>query len=145
MAYASVADIQSEFKSITFGSSNAIGSATVLSWIAQEEAVLNAQIGTIYSTPVTATQAVLVMQSMSILVVKARIMDTTMVKTGDKKAEQGNPGDSLRKKVQDMITSILNKTLLLSDATLRDASVGVKSYNNDNNIEQIFKKDSRQW
>lgn len=145
MAYAADTDIQAEFKSITFSGNASVSTADVTEFISQEEAALNAAVSTVYATPITSTNGVKIMKLMTTLMVKARIMDILPVKTGNADVEQGNPADALRERVGDMLKRILNKTLLLADATLSETSGGVKDYNSSNDIEQKWQRDVDQW
>lgn len=151
MAYIAQSDVVSEFKELTVSSSSAITPAKIAAFISEEEAILNGEVGTIYVVPIasTASSSFLVMQMMSKLLVKARILDQLFVKSGNPDVDQGNPADELRARVLDkdtgMLSRIKNRMLLLEDATLKEASAGVKSYNNSNSQSPVFRKGVNQW
>lgn len=146
MPYTVATDIESEFKSITFGSDTAVTLTQVNEFIAQEEAAIDAEVGAVYVVPVTqGPQAVSLMKLMSQLMVKARVLDKLYVKTGDQKADQGVTSVDLRKRVADMLKRIVKKEVPLLGASLISTVGGVKSYTSDNNKEHIFQRDVDQW
>lgn len=145
MAYTTVSAIQDEFKNITFSASTYPTSTAVSEFITQEEYLLDAEVGTVYTTPITGTMALSVMKLMSTLMVKARVMEILTVKTGSSDEDQGNPADDLRQRVRDMLDKIKSKLLILSDETLLETSGGVRDYNSNNDITQTFKATTDQW
>lgn len=146
MAYTESSDIQGEFKSVIFGSTTAVTLTQVNEFIAQEEAAIDAEVGTVYTTPVTAgAGAVAVMKLISTLMVKARVLDKLYVKTGDQKADQGVDSTELKERAQELIKKIINRALLLPGASLISSSGGVRSYTADNNKKHTFKRGVDQW
>jgi len=71
--YADVADIESEFKNITFSSGFAVTDTEVTAFIVQEEAIINATISNRYVTPITGTDPIEVMKSITIVFVAYRV------------------------------------------------------------------------
>lgn len=151
--YASSSDIASEFKSIDFSASNAVISTTeVNNFIDQEEAAIESEVATVYTVPVTGSKAIQLMKLMTIMMVKARILDILTVKSGKQTTDQGGSTSlDLRKRVfggegeDGMIQRIRKKDLRLVDAILAETTAGVTSYNVNNNITPIFKRDCAQW
>jgi hypothetical protein len=146
--YTTVAAIQSEFKSVTFGASTAVTSTDVDEFITQEETALEAEVGTIYAIPITGAAGISIMKLMATLMVKARIVDLLQVKTGDAKADQVNSGEPLRDRVHGdngLLTKIVSKKLTLTGATLVESSGGVKSYAVDNDLTPEFQSGVDQW
>lgn len=142
MSYAVYTDIQSEFKSIDFTASNSVLSTTeVTEFITQEEALLDGEVSQIYEIPVTGTQAISIMKLMTILMVKARIVDILVVKTGTSSPDQGSSGDALRTRCKDLLEKIMKKVILLPEATLLSSSGGVKSYTVDNDLTPLFERE----
>lgn len=79
MAYAGTTDVQSEFKKINFADTDAVVSTSeVTEFIAQEEAALNAEVGTVYVVPITDSGGISLMKRMSVFMVKARVLDLLM-------------------------------------------------------------------
>lgn len=148
MSYAVFGDIQAEFKDITFASTTAVTDANVTEYIAQEEAALEAEVATIYVTPITGTKAISIMKKMTTLMVKARILDILPVKTGNRNPDQEDPADKLREQVMGengMLAKIKSKLLILVDATLLESTGGVKSYAVNNDLDHTFHRDTKEW
>ncbi len=146
MAYVASSDIQDEFKSIDFTASPILTTAKVNKFISQEEATLNAKLGKRYKTPITGTNAILVVQGLSTKLVKGRCLDILQVKSGDTKTDQGVTGDSLRKQVWDLVDLILGKTMDLDGAELSTPGDGVSDFNSsDSCVEHTFKRNRTQW
>ena len=143
--YTSVAAIQSEFKSMTFGASTAITSDDVGEFITQEETALEAEVASVYAIPVTGTAGIAIMKLMATLMVKARILDITQVKTGDARVDQANSGAPLRERVREMLDRIKEKKLTFASATLAESSGGVKSYAVDEDLTPEFQSGTDQW
>jgi hypothetical protein len=140
--YTSSSAVQSEFKSVTFGVGTAVTSSDVDEFITQEETALEAEVSQIYEIPITGSRSISLMKMMSTLMVKARILDILPVKTGKPDADQGSGGEALRERVTAMLEKIQKKEIILTDATLRQSSGGVKSYTSDNDITPIFEKET---
>ena len=147
MAYVTEALIEAEFKDIDFNASSAVTTSDITEFITQEEALLNAQVGTVYSVPIASASSPIsfnICRLASTLMVKARILDILYVKSNTE-ADQENTGDAIRLVAQGMIDKILSKTLLLYDATLAVGSGGVSSYASENSYAGKFTMDDDQW
>lgn len=147
--YAEVADIQAEFKNVTYSTSTTPTQNQVDEFITQAEAVLDGGVSTVYTVPVTGTIAKSIMKTMTILLVKARILERTLVKSGSE-ADQGGKSlpQQLREQVLDpdngMLPKIQKKEILLYGAS--ELSGGsIESYNYENAVEPIFEKETDQW
>lgn len=150
--YADVSDVQTEFKSVTFSGSSAVTSTAVTGFINQAEAWIDAQIGTVYTTPVSGSSSLLILKMTTVQLVKARITDILQVKTGDVKVDQAASGKDMREAAEKMIKDLKDKQFILKDATLIRSSGGVNSYGSANATDQngsttdnIFQKGMRQW
>jgi len=151
MSYAHAEDVQAEFKSITFDTDTAVTVNAVQDIIAQEEAKINGLISGLYVTPIDRTAspiAFAVIKSISIMASKARIVDILTVKTGKAEVDQGSGGKELYDKVfgdKGIIEQIKARQLILIDAVASGSRFGVRDYNSQNNIQNIFQRDKRQW
>ncbi len=148
MSYAVAADVQYEFKSINFAATDAsISTAKVTEFIVQEEAMLEARISGVYTTPITGTKSISIMKMLTIMMVKARIEDILAVKVGAPKPEQGNNGDAIRASVTRYVEDIVSRKMQLVDATLGNSNAGVQSYVSENvaTVESTFKSGEDQW
>ncbi len=146
MAYAAVTDIEAEFRSLIASTGESVTTNKITEWIAQEEAALNGQVGTIYTIPVTGTQGIAIMKLMTTLMVKARITDMLPVKTGTRPPDQGkSEGELLRERVDKMLEKIMKRDMLLPGAPLAQTSGGVSSYTQANDIQREVFKDEDNW
>lgn len=144
--YAAVTDIEAEFRSLIASAGESVTTAKVTEWITQEEAALDGQVGTIYSTPVTGAQGIAIMKLMTTLMVKARITDMLPVKTGTRPPDQGkSEGELLRERVDKMLEKILKRDMVLPGAPLAQSAGAVSSYTEDNDIEREVFKDEDNW
>jgi hypothetical protein len=147
MAYVTETLIEAEFKDIDFTASSAVTTTDITEFITQEEAMLNAQLNTVYSVPIASASSPIafnVCRLAATLFVKARILDILYVKSNTE-ADQENTGDAVRLVAQGMIDKILDKTMLLYDATLAESNGGVRSYGSENDYEAKFTMDDDQW
>lgn len=148
MAYASLSDIQNEFKSVTFSSGSAPTDSAVTAFIAQEEAKLNARVGLKYVVPVDPTASplsTLILRSISVHLVTARIKEILKVKAADPKADQDARGGDPKKHALTVIDKIVSGEMPLPDAVLVSTANGVRSFVVDNSEVQVFTKDNDLW
>lgn len=140
--YADTDDVASEFKGITFSATSRVTTTEVGNFIDEAEARIEAKLGMIYSIPITGTKSLLIMKTLVVQSVKARILDILYVKTGNPEADQGGSGSaSLYKEVKETIADLVSKKMLLIDASLLSGK-GWASYQNDNDIDPVFTKDT---
>lgn len=149
MAYSAYTDVQSEFKNITFDSTSSVTSAEVTEFIAQEEAVINATISNRYEVPITGTAALSVMKSISINYVAYRVAKILNLRKDMPIPENFvsqalNEGNAF-KQAQKRLFMIRDGDIILNDAVAVSTTQGVKSYNAENSISQIWKRDTKQW
>jgi hypothetical protein len=143
MAYSTNSDIQSEFKNLSY-SSGGITSAEVDEFISQEDAFIDGIAGQKYATPITGTEALKIIKTISIHLVANRVKTILAVKTGISQTEQDSVSN-LATMAKEKLKMIAEGTLILSDATLGKASDGVDSFSVSDDIEHIFKRDIDQW
>lgn len=145
MAYCTEADVLREFKSLVISSDTSIKTADVAAWIAEADAEIDARVGLIYATPVTGTNSLLVVRSMSVGLVAGKIREVLRVKSGLKQTEQDNSTDSA-KVARTKLDKIVKREMKLSDASLVDNDQGLQSYNSGlSTDERVFKKGIAQW
>jgi len=144
MAYCTTANVQSEFKDITFSASTSITSTEISDFIDQADAEINGRVGLVYVTPITGSIALLIIKSISIGIVTQRVKDILAVKTGNPDVEQeGRTNSAIA--ARKMLDEIVSGKMLLTDAVKRSSGDGVKSYTSINNIEHVFEKETNQW
>jgi|GEM_PF-5295844 len=150
MSYATVNDIESEFKNITFGSTpNTLTSDEVTEFISQEEAIIDAAISNRYTVPLTGTEALKIAKSISIAFVAYRVAKVLNLKKDVRIPENFTPqtlnsGTSL-KRAKTLLSDIQSGKVVLNDAVARSAGQGVQSYNATNNICPVWERDTAQW
>lgn len=144
MAYATVANVTSEFKNITFSVSSPVTTAEVERFIEEADAHIEGVLSQKYVTPITGTTSLIIVRQISIWLVVQRVKDILAVKSGNQSANQ-EQGERLDNLAKDMLKDIIDENILLSDATLLDNSDGAFDYNSNNNITQTFKAGEDQW
>ena len=146
--YADTDAIAAEYKALTLSATSTPTTTQVDEFITQAEALLEGEVANLYVVPITGTKSIAIMKMMTILLVKARMLDRGYVKSGSESADQGDPGEALREQVMGedgMLAKILDKRLRLVDATLNVSSGGVYSYNDANNICPQVEKETNEW
>lgn len=149
MAYATAANIASEFKGITFGSTTTVTETEVNSFIEQEEAFINAAIENRYEVPITGTEAVKILRGISIAFVAYRVAKILNLKKDvpipEKFVPQMLNEGAKYKEAKQQLEFIQKGKVILSDATARSLGQGINSYNSENAICQKWERDTKQW
>lgn len=149
MAYAVFGDIESEFKNLSLTTGHALEEAEIIEFISQEEALINATISNRYETPITGTEAVKVMKSISIAYIAYRVAKILNLKK-DVPIPKGFVPQQLNEgsafvKARKQLEAIQSGKIVLNDAVARSAGQGVKSYNAENSISSVWERDTKQW
>lgn len=148
-AYAAVADVQGEFKSITFTSSTTVTDTQVTRFITEAEAEINGCVGLVYQVPVDSVVspiAFALLRSLSISIVSTRIKNIVEVKTNDQGTSQGGGPKSDADNARKILDKIVAQTLKLIDAVKVNATRdGVESFASNNAEPLVFQKDCQQW
>lgn len=154
MAYATVSDIESEFKNLSVSlGEDALSASEISEFIEQEEAVINATVSNRYEIPVTGTEALKIMKSISIAYVAYRVATilnlkkdvSVLLSVKDKFIPQELNQGSKFKIAKKQLEAIQSGRLILIDATARSLEQGVKSYNAINSITPLWERDTKQW
>jgi hypothetical protein len=143
MAYSLNTDVIDEFKNIDT-TNGRITTAKIDEWIDQADAYINGRIGLVYSTPVTATESLKVLKEISVGLVAQRISRVLETKSITPKGDQYIPKD-LIEKAEKRLDMIVNRQLILSDATKSTSHGGVRSYSQDNTVCRKFDQTKAQW
>ena len=149
MAYATSANVASEFKNITFGASTAVTSTEVDRFITEAESLINARVGEIYTVPLDTSvspEAFIIMRMISIMFVADRVRQVLQVKdvTLDELKQGVRPISSMKDAAK-LLDKIVSREVILSDAVNQTAHQGMASFNEDNSIEHTFEKGIEQW
>jgi phage gp36-like protein len=144
MAYCTEAQVQAEFKELKLSGTSSVTSAQIVEFIEEADAEINAIIGLKYVTPVSTGDALVLCRRMSRAIVFERISQKLAIKIGDPKLSQ----DSSRLTKNDALAlarQIADGTVKFGGATLQSSADGVSSFTSSNNVERVFKKDTKQW
>lgn len=147
MAYCTVDNVQSEFKSLTFGSATKITSSEVSGFIVQSDNQINAQLAQIISTPVvsaTSPNFFSICQRMSTYNVVERCKRILFKKVGTDKVDD-QVEVSLEKVVKDELEDIVSKRKTLDAVRITSNQYGISDHNYTNSITPVFDKDNDQW
>lgn len=146
MAYAEVADIQTEFKDIAFDDDgSAVVTESVENFIDQAGSEIDARLSVRYIVPVTeSSSALLLLKQICIWLVSERIRDITEVKNVRPESDQ-DVKISTAARARKMLNDIANGDIPLIGATMVTSADGVTSYVSANNIPREWKKQDTQW
>lgn len=148
MAYCTVAQVESEFKSIDFSATDSLmPEATVTQFIVEADALINSFVGQRYQVPVTSGDGLELLKLYSRTLVAERIKGIWETKNAvNSRADQNTRSSTLSKTdILNLLKSIAKGELALDGAT-KNVSGGVfSSYTYDNGISPVFKKEEKQW
>ena len=142
MAYSTNSDVTDEFKSID--TSGLISTTKIDEWISQDDEYIDGRIGLLYETPVTAEKSLKIVKQISIGLVAQRIAFILETKSITPKGDQAIP-KNLITEAKERLQMIVDRKLLLSDATERSTHAGVKSFTSDNVVARKFDLTTNQW
>lgn len=144
MAYSLEADIQSEFKDIDFADADSkVSSAEVSAFIVQSDAFIDSKVGLRYEVPITGTESLKILKTISIWLVADRVSKILRIKSNVPETETAEK--SLRDMALEMLEDIAKGVVLLSDATVKSSGSGFSSYANSEDLGYTFKKEETQW
>jgi len=144
MAYSTSTLVASEFKSIEISTTTKITTAEVTQWIVEADEYIDGRIGLIYSTPVTGTKSLEILKTISIGLVAQRLAHAMEMKNITPKGDQAVPKDLIAE-AKERLQMIVERKLLLSDATAISSTQGVKSYSGSNTVTRTFDQSKTQW
>jgi hypothetical protein len=148
MSYCTVADVQAEFKAVTFTTISLVTSATVGQFILEAGALIDSYVGQRWVTPVTGDATSLALMSLfSRTLVADRVRGILANKQQtNTDANQAAKGDGYSvKNVMQALVAIKNGEMQLPGATLLLESGGFFSNNYDQSINPSMKKGVKQW
>ena len=152
MAYATVANIEGEFKSITFSPTTSPTDTEVGGFLTQADQEIDATIAVKYLLPIDGanTKALELLKSIEISIVSDRVAAILKVKSSSQKVNQDPKSGRFSNWGRDMLKKITKGTVLLLNPTGTEIDLvtthdGIESFNVDNNIEHEFDKGVDQW
>lgn len=147
-AYSIVADVQSEFKDITFGANGKVTSTEVTEFITQADEEINSYINNRYAIPVSSSISPLaskLVKQLSIWLVTDRISKILKVKSETEKVDQQQNPASLRTRAVKILERLRKADQDLVDGEQKNTTLGINSFTESNAIEPCFGKETDQW
>lgn len=144
-AYCEVADVQAEFKSITFESDDAVKEESIETFIDQATAEIDATLSVTYVVPVTAgPSALLLLKQICTWLAAQRVKDIIEVKNARTEVEQDVRKD-MAALARKMLMQIVKGDIQLMGADLAATTQMVHTFTSSNTSPRIFKKNEDQW
>ena len=149
MAYSSVANVQSEFRKIEFGTDTTVTETEVEDFISEADALIDSIIGLRYIVPVSSSvspNGFKILKMISRKLVAMRVKAILEVKDASADAvNQDVRADFSKSDLLKMLKDIASGKILLDDAVLISSGQGLSSFNVETNQEADFKKNVNQW
>ena len=151
MAYATVAEIESEFKKVSFSGSSLITSTEISDFLDQTDAIIDTKLGLRYETPITGAKSLLVMKKIEIDFVAYRVAKILEIKKNipvpDANIVTEITEGTAFKISQDLLENLQKGLVILPDAVKTSTDGGMKSYTttDDTNLEPVFDVEEQQW
>lgn len=148
--YALPLDVANEFRSITFDSSSDITDTRVQGFLDEAEAEINTALAIVYITPITGTEALLVVKRIEIAIVAARVAAIIDLKRNtsqstDKNIQQDFNKSGFARAARKSLENLKNRITTLTDAVLLNSDFGMSSETLDLQVEPVFDKCKQQW
>lgn len=145
MSYATTDQVQSEFKDVDFADADAaITTTEVDRFLEEADAEIDINLSAVYQTPITGTQALVVVRMIAIWLTKSRVAEILRVKTGRPESDQDGEGGTAER-ARTMLRDLATGKLQLTDAVSSTSGGGVRSYTAENSIENVFDTTKQQW
>lgn len=148
--YALPADVANEFRKITFDSSSDITDTRVQGFLDEAEAEINTALAVVYVTPITGTEAKLIVKRIEIAIVAARVaaiidLKRTASQSTDKNIQQDFNKSGFARAARKSLENLKNRITTLTDAVLLNSDFGMSSKTLDLGVEPVFDKCKQQW
>lgn len=147
MAYATVDEIEADFKDMDFTTSSNVKTADVTQFIVESDALIDAFIGMKYTAPVTTGAGLNLLKLLTRSLVSARIkkiMEVKQEKSVD--ANQNVLGVLLSPSaVMKILNEIKEGSMALAGAEELVSNGGFYSENYTNDVAPVIEKDTKQW
>lgn len=145
MAYCTYQEVVSEFKSLDVEKPGAVVTSDLInSWIAQADAYINARLNTLYVTPITDADDLLLIKQVTIGIVAQRIAYKMEVKGISANGDQYIPKDKIRES-KEILEMLIKREMILSGTNRATSHAGVSSYTEENSTERVFDTECDQW
>jgi hypothetical protein len=145
MPYATVSEVQGEFKKIAFSTTSLVTEADVEAFIAEADALINSYVSQRYQLPVGAGEGLTLLRMYSRVLVSHRVRGILSVKSpNDLKQEPNAPYLSVADILKNL-EKLKNGDLALTGATPVQSGGGMFSNTYAQGVEPRFRKDLDQW
>lgn len=145
MSYVTQEMVEGEFRGIDFSASKtAISTDDLNRFIVEADMEINSRLAVKYATPVTDSNALIIVRRISIKLIKHRIEGILAVKNPSTKIEQGD-AKTLRDEALEELADLASGKSILIGATLLTTADGVKSYTSSSSYERKFNSCKEQW
>lgn len=149
VSYATTDDIESEFKSIDFSSSDtSVSTPDVSGFIEQESAYITSYLQGVYNLPLTDTDGLKILKRITISLVAFRVASildfTHSVQVSQSMTIQKIKGGAAYKQALSDLKMIKGGDLVISSTELRDNSAPA-SYNSEQAVDPVFSTTEQQW
>ena len=148
MSYATASDIQSEFKSVEFSTNTSVTLDEITAFINQQEASINASLSKLYEVPIANADDILVIQSIVIRCVKARVSTILETKSPSKETDQEPAWMIMYREAKAELKRIVTGIMPLPNTPLLTENAGFAAYDYsaeaDKNLP-VFKRGVTQW
>lgn len=150
MPYCTKDEVKAELKALTTTSTTPIVSdANLDAWISQSDAEIDSRLATKFVVPITGTESLKIVKTISTYIVaeraarKLELMASPPIQTEGKTIITIGKGTA--KDGRKMIEDIMEGKMVLSDATLKSSSMGIRSHNVSCEQEHKYKRNRDQW
>lgn len=148
MGYCVLADVQAEFKNITFNSGSNVTDTAVNGFIAQASALIDSYIGQRWVTPLTGDTSTLALMTLYCSTLVAERVRGIMANKQTTNTDANQNVKMMGLSTSDVMKALQNIALgnqTLSGASLLLAGAGFVSNNFNNSAQARFKKNRKQW
>ena len=140
--YCTVAQIEVYFPSVTFSTTTKVTLASVEALITTKSLYIDARLNVRYETPITGANSLIIIQEICEWLVISQL--EPILKTGLGRRGDAIPPIDYKAKADKKLTEHESSKADLPDASSRSGDE-FKNYNEDNEIDPIFERDTDQW
>ena len=145
MSYATPTDIQNEFKSLAIDTGTQITTAKIQGYLDQTDKKIDSYLGTVYTVPITSTNALVLVKNIEIDMVAARVAKILQIKNAaildGKGVRQEILDQSAYKNAIAYLKDLQAQKATLLDAAFVSSGSGMESYE----YEAVVQRGVDQW
>ncbi len=151
MTYALSTDIETEFRDLdlTAGPNKSLIKSDIDAFLDETEAFINTHLSNRYELPIVGFESLLLLKKIEIDLVAFRVAKILNLKREtpipDSRIEQDLNYSAAFQQSTRLLNDLFEGTILLPDNDPKTAGSGISSFNQTNNIQPIWERDTRQW